>query len=43
MVRGGRDEAGLQPSEDQFWPLPWGVDVTSVAAKKQCGLGVEWS
>ena len=25
MVRGGRDEAGLQPSEDQFWPLPWGV------------------
>ena len=40
MVRGGRDEAGLQPSEDQFWPLPWGVDVTSVAAKKQCGLDV---
>ena len=38
MVRGGRDEAGLQPSEDQFWPLPWGVDVTSVAAKKQCGM-----
>ena len=20
-----RDEAGSQPSEDQFWPLPWGV------------------
>ena len=20
-----RDESGSQPSEDQFWPLPWGV------------------
>ena len=38
----GRDEAGLQPSEDQFWPLPWGVGCNvggcSEAVWLRCGM-----